>query len=355
MSDKFVFYGLQVFKSEVDNNLGASFVILGLIVSVPNADQATWLAFTDQTLFLRPHVRSVVYCMRVLPNQRAAVERRYNKSINLQNATGTFPRDLDEEYAPIVLQSANISALLLDLYTWPVLRKPIGQARDTGNFSISSPYRQLGKWRMGSFLPYYGDVDPGTLTSVSARRAACVGYIVTLLNIEEVFASVVSRFSDSDLDISALVKVDKSPELWAYYNCSTSLKSCDAMFFGNVTNRKMSEEVRVGFEYGNQNIELRCWYNYKVRLHVLRAMIAWPLLMLVVVVFCTAAVYLVLKRMSTAERDVDEREKINVKLREAKTIAEAADTAKSSFLATVSHEIRFQPCSVSPPIILGFL
>jgi signal transduction histidine kinase len=44
--------------------------------------------------------------------------------------------------------------------------------------------------------------------------------------------------------------------------------------------------------------------------------------------------------MSTAEKDVDEREKIHAKLREAKLIAEAADTAKSSFLATVSHEIR---------------
>jgi len=102
----------------------------------------------------------------------------------------------------------------------------------------------------------------------------------------------------------------------------------------------MKEEVSVAFVYGNLNIELRCWYNYNVRIHVLRAMIAWPLLMLAVVVFCVIAVYLVLKRMSTAERDVDEREKINVKLREAKIKAEAADPAKSSFLATVSHEIR---------------
>jgi len=71
--------------------------------------------------------------------------------------------------------------------------------------------------------------------------------------------------------------------------------------------------------------------------------------MLAVVVFCVIAVYLVLKRMSTAERDVDEREKINAKLTEAKTKAEAADTAKSSFLATVSHEIRhvFKPFTLS--------
>ena len=149
-----------------------------------------------------------------------------------------------------------------------------------------------------------------------------------------------NRFTDSDLDISAVAKVDNSLMLNTYYNCSENANPCDAVFFGNSTKPKMIEEVRVAFVYGNQNIELQCWYNYNVRMHVLRTMIAWPLLMLVVMVFCTVAVYLVLKRMSTAERDVDEREKINVKLREAKIKAEAADTAKSSFLATVSHEIR---------------
>lgn len=148
------------------------------------------------------------------------------------------------------------------------------------------------------------------------------------------------RFTDSDLDIRAIAKVPSSLMLNSYYNCSEDVRLCDAAFYGNSSKPKLTEEVRVGFSYGNQQIDLQCWYNYDVRMHVLRAMIAWPLLMLVVVVFCTVAVYLVLKRMSTAERDVDEREKINVKLREAKIKAEAADTAKSSFLATVSHEIR---------------
>lgn len=168
-------------------------MILGLVASVPDVDQKTWLAFTDQTLFLRPHVRSLVYSVRVLPDQRAAVERKYNASITLVNATGTYVRGPDEEYAPIILMSANINSFMVDMYAYPILRSSLIQARDTGNFSLSAPYKQLGKWRMGSFLPYYGDVDPTTLTSVSARRANCEGYVVTVLNVEEVFASVVSR------------------------------------------------------------------------------------------------------------------------------------------------------------------
>jgi signal transduction histidine kinase len=44
--------------------------------------------------------------------------------------------------------------------------------------------------------------------------------------------------------------------------------------------------------------------------------------------------------MQTIEGVVVLMEKMNADLREAKSTAEAADKAKSSFLATVSHEIR---------------
>lgn len=149
------------------------------------------------------------------------------------------------------------------------------------------------------------------------------------------------RFKDSDLEISAVAKVDSGSDLnQVYYNCSSDAIPCEVRFYGNRTKPKDTEGAMVPFTYGNIDIELQCWYTYNIRLHVLREMIAWPLLMLAVVVFCTVAVYLVLKRMSTAEKDVGEREKIHAKLREAKLVAEAADTAKSSFLATVSHEIR---------------
>lgn len=183
-----------MFKSEVDNNLGASFVILGLVTSVPNVDQATWMTFTNQTLFLRPHVRSLVYCVRVLPNQRAEVEQRYNGTFyTFENKTRIVRGD-DVEYAPVILQSFNISSLLLDTYGYPTLRGSIDQARQTGNFSLSPPYKQLGQWRMAAFLPHYGDLDPSLLTTVEARNSTCVGYVVTALNVEEVFGTVISRY-----------------------------------------------------------------------------------------------------------------------------------------------------------------
>lgn len=185
---------LQVFMSEVDNNLGASFVILGLVTSVPDVQQQTWTAFTDQTLFLRPHVRTVAYCLRVLQAQRAEVERRYNGTFFFRQNGTKVTRGLEPEYAPLILQSdVNITSFLIDAYSFPILKISMWEARDTGNFSLSAPYQSQGLWRMASFLPHFGDLDPSTLKTEDARRAACVGYVVTILNVEEVFGAVVSR------------------------------------------------------------------------------------------------------------------------------------------------------------------
>jgi signal transduction histidine kinase len=44
--------------------------------------------------------------------------------------------------------------------------------------------------------------------------------------------------------------------------------------------------------------------------------------------------------MLAIEKDVALIEKMNIDLKDAKIAAEAADKAKSNFLATISHEIR---------------
>lgn len=77
-----------------------------------------------------------------------------------------------------------------------------------------------------------------------------------------------------------------------------------------------------------------------MKLLAFRSVVAWPLLLAMVVLFCAIIVYLVLKRMLVIEKDVSLMEKVNAKLTAATMAAEAAEKAKSSFLATVSHEIR---------------
>jgi signal transduction histidine kinase len=102
------------------------------------------------------------------------------------------------------------------------------------------------------------------------------------------------------------------------------------------------EVAAVSWEYGTQMFELRCLPKHDLKLLALRNIIAWPLLMSMVVLFFSIIVFLVLKRMQAIEKDVSVMEKMNVDLKAAKLAAEAADRAKSSFLATVSHEIRYR-------------
>jgi len=99
-------------------------------------------------------------------------------------------------------------------------------------------------------------------------------------------------------------------------------------------------KATVMWEYGTQQFEVRCLPRHNLKLLALRTVIAWPLLMSVVVIFFSIIVYLVLKRMQAIEKDVNIMEKMNEALKIAKLAAEAADKAKSNFLATVSHEIR---------------
>jgi hypothetical protein len=108
------------------------------------------------------------------------------------------------------------------------------------------------------------------------------------------------------MDVVAVFVVDPGSGLQSYYNCSAVSASCAVALFDLA----------------------------------LRAVIAWPLLMSLAVIFCSIIVYLVLKRMQAIEKDVAVMESMNEDLKMAKVAAEAADKAKSNFLATVSHEIR---------------
>ena len=152
-----------------------------------------------------------------------------------------------------------------------------------------------------------------------------------------------SRFvNDVDMDVVAAYDVDQSEGLNADYNCSASAPTCALPLFdpaGRFATSKSAPSVQ--WTFGTQTFELRCMPKSNLKLVALRNIIAWPLLMSLVVLFFTIIVFLVMKRMQAIEKDVSLIEKMNVDLKAAKVAAEAADKAKSSFLATVSHEIRY--------------
>lgn len=184
----------QILKSDLENNLNASFVITGLVASVPNLDETIWRGYCSQTLFLRPNVKRLVYMERVLQNERPAFERRWNGSISYVEGNKSYVRGNDTEYAPIVFETANVPFTLVDPAAFPVLANVIHAARDTGLFTFSPATLALSSWIMGGYLAYYGPgKDGSSFTTVDERRQACLGYVGTMLNISDIFARVLSR------------------------------------------------------------------------------------------------------------------------------------------------------------------
>lgn len=142
------------------------------------------------------------------------------------------------------------------------------------------------------------------------------------------------------MDVVAVFVVNPMSGLYSYYNCSASASDCTVVLFDPARRAHEVSKAVALWDYGTQSFSVRCFPKQNLTLLALRAIIAWPLLMSLVVIFCFIIVCLVLKRMQAIEKDVAVMEKMDEDLKVAKVAAEAADKAKSNFLATVSHEIR---------------
>jgi histidine kinase 2/3/4 (cytokinin receptor) len=185
-----------VLKSQVENNLNASFVIVGLIASVPTLDGDQWLTYTRRTLFLRSSVRTLVYQQRVLESERAAFEKKWNSSILYITPDYQFIRrpDNDTEYSPVIFETDDVHYLFVEPGAYPLYRGAIDSARDTGLFTLSPVMPMPSSWQIAAYLAYYGPgKDYTSFSSVAERRQACLGYVGTVMNVTDVFRGVLSK------------------------------------------------------------------------------------------------------------------------------------------------------------------
>lgn len=114
----------------MENSLNASFVILGLLAGVPTLTEDQWKNFTRWTLFLRPNVKTLVYCERVLASQRAEFERQHNSTIKTILANMTWIDQVPQaEYAPIVFETEDVALYMFDLTASPILAEALFTAR----------------------------------------------------------------------------------------------------------------------------------------------------------------------------------------------------------------------------------
>ncbi|KAL3683272.1 hypothetical protein R1sor_001294 [Riccia sorocarpa] len=339
----------QMVRAELANNLNTSNMILGLLTSGSDLEQRTWLAFTNKTVFLRPNSPRIGWLQMVTQDERADFEQRVNSSI-LQifpNLTTTRRSDAPF-YAPILFASYEAAEyLMVDFTTFHIVARAVSDARDFGVLAMTPPYRAIvgvpaAVWRVGNYLPYYGDAVPTTLEE---RRSSIQGWIGVTLDVERVFAAVLTRYRDdrsTPMDVGVIFHPKDKGDWLSAYNCSAVKETCEVAVYDPANRARGGDEwvASVPWRYGLQNLELRCYARHSVRINALKNVIGWPLLMTIVVLLCTVIVHLAIKRMQAIQKHVSDVEKMNTDLREAKLAAESADSAKSRFLATVSHEIR---------------
>lgn len=337
----------EIVTAELVNNLNTSFMVLGLLgPAQPPPSQAAWLKFTNKTSLFRPNSPRVVWLQHVWDSDRAAFEKSVNSSILQADPNGTVGvRDRAAEYAPILYASAGIVQWrFFDTTISPEINDSIWLSRNTGLVAMSQPVlttlevNESDNWSVGIYLPFYGLVVPET---IEERHNSCTGWVGVLLLLDQMFADALLQYENNDDMNVGVVFIPSSQDLTTMYNCSDTGLCQPAIFDPSGKARKgMNPTAVVSWAYGQQNFEIRCFAMKSITMGAVKLILAWPMLMLIVVLLSTVIVSLTCKRMQSMFTHVSQVEKMNSELLAAKSTAESADEAKSQFLATVSHEIR---------------
>lgn len=89
-----------------------------------------------------------------------------------------------------------------------------------------------------------------------------------------------------------------SQDLLSIYNC-TNARVCQPPIFdpaGRVSNGE-KPTASVSWQFGQQEFEIRCFASKSLRMGAVRLILAWPLLVIIVVLLCTVIVSLTCKRI----------------------------------------------------------
>ncbi|KAK8627557.1 hypothetical protein V6N13_135166 [Hibiscus sabdariffa] len=281
-------------------------------------DQRTFARYTERTAFERPLTSGVAYAVRVLHSEREQFERQQGWTIKRMYTLEPSP--IQEEYAPVIFAQDIVSHVVsLDMLSGKEDCENVLRARRSGKGVLTAPFRLLKTNRLGvilTFAVYKRDL-PSNATP-NERIQATDGYLGGVFDIESLVEKLLQQLSSKQ---TILVNV-----------FDTSNQSYPISMYGSNASTDGLEHVsHLNFGDPFRKHEMRCRFKQKP---------PWPLLaistsigILVIALLVGHIFYATVNRIAKVEDDCH-------KMMELKKQAEAADVAKSQFLATVSHEIR---------------
>ncbi|KAL8137799.1 hypothetical protein V2J09_003800 [Rumex salicifolius] len=295
-------------------------------------DQETFAKYTERTAFERPLTSGVAYAVRVLHSEREHFEKQQGWKIKRMdtleetqahkdeyNVDILEPPTVEEEYAPVIFAQDTVSHVVsLDMLSGKEDRDNVLRARESGKGVLTAPFPLLKTNRLGvilTFAVYKMDL-PSNATPIE-RVQATLGYLGGIFDIESLVEKLLHQLASNE---------------------TIHVNVYDMTNLSNPISMYGSNEIGYGLHVSPLNFgdpfrrhEMRCRLQQKPCWPWLASTIAAGISVIALLTgqICNAT----LNRIARVEDDY-------CKMTELKRRAEAADVAKSQFLATVSHEIR---------------
>ncbi|MCO5556700.1 hypothetical protein L7F22_010251 [Adiantum nelumboides] len=281
-------------------------------------NQDIFAEYTARTAFERPLMTGVAYAHRVFHHEREACEMEQGWAIKTMHSKERSP--VHAEYAPTIFSQETIGYIVsLDMMSGEEDRDNILRARASGKGVITGPFRLLKSNHLGvvlTFAVYKEEVHPEA--TIEERINAAVGYLGGAFD----FESLVDNL---------LVQLSKNGDILVNVYDITNLTRPLIMYGSDGPDEDLFHISPLDFGDPFRKHEMRCRLASKVPRPILALGFATGVLAFVALI--CAMVYNAHKHVKKVEEDYRKMEELKVQ-------AEAADIAKSQFLATVSHEIR---------------
>ncbi|KAK3013230.1 hypothetical protein RJ639_009048, partial [Escallonia herrerae] len=294
-------------------------------------DQKTFGEYTERTAFERPLTSGVAYALRVLHHERERFEKKHGWTIRKMETEDQtlvqdcIPENLDpspvqDEYAPVIFSQETVSHIVsIDMMSGKEDRENILRARASGKGVLTSPFKLLKSNHLGvvlTFAVYSSQLPPGATSE--QRINATVGYLGASYDVPSLVEKLLHQLASKQ---NILVNV---------YDTTNRSEPIN-MYGTNVIDTGLLHISNLDFGDPARKHEMHC--RFKQRPSPPWTAITASVGVLVITLLLGHIFHAAINRIAKVEHDYRE-------MMELKHRAEAADIAKSQFLATVSHEIR---------------
>ncbi|CAK9133362.1 unnamed protein product [Ilex paraguariensis] len=294
-------------------------------------DQKTFGEYTERTAFERPLTSGVAYALRVPHSKREQFEKQNGwtiKKMETEDQTvvqdyiqeNLDPAPVHDEYAPVIFSQETVSHIVsIDMMSGKDDRENILRARASGKGVLTSPFKLLKSQNLGVVLTFavYSTQLPPDATP-EQRMNATLGYLGASYDVPSLVEKLLHQLaSKQTIVVNVYDTTNRSAQINMYGPdvIDTGLLHISNLDFGDPTRKH----------------EMHCRFKQKPPPPWTAITASFGVLVITLLVgyiFLAA-----INRIAEVEQNCQKMEQLKLR-------AEAADVAKSQFLATVSHEIR---------------